>query len=204
MSWRFSWLCVVAIWCYASASEASSKFPLVAPFERVIDVPSVQKADVNVIVKSVHGRPVYKIACHSAEYSSDGGFDYSGDFECRMLPIETAIKYSTLLTEDLNQSRDWESRARFFAADLQGDCARIPEFGSTRDFKLRGMVVMLQVLQPVIGSNGVLDSLKLKVFVQPYPSAQRPIAAAVPFPVSPPAQCKIEQYFPSPSPSNTK
>ncbi len=199
MSQRFSLLCVVAVWCYAFASDASSKYPLVASFERVIDVPSVQKADVNVILKSVHGRPVYKIECHSANYGSDAGFDYSGDFECRMITIGRNTKYSTLLTEDPKQSRDWESRARFFAADLQGDCARIPQFGSTRDFKLRGMIVTLQVLQPVIGLNGVLDSLKLKVSVQPYPSAQRPIAVAVPLPVSPPAQCKIEQYFPSSS-----
>jgi hypothetical protein len=120
-----------------------------------------------------------------------------------MTNIGSVTNYSTLLTEDINQSRDWESRARFFSADLQGECASIPEFGSIRDFRLRGMMVTLQVLQPAFGPNGVLDSLKLKVAVQPDSSAQRPIAAAVPFPVSPPTQCKIEQYFPSPSASNT-
>lgn len=203
MSWRFTCRCMVAAWCCASASEASAKYPLVAPLERVIDVPSVQRADVNLIVKSVRGRPAYKIQCHSSNYSSDAGFDYSGDFECRMTPIGEVTKYSTLLTENPGQSRDWESRARFFSADLKGDCASIPEFGSTRDFRLRGMMVTIQVLQPAFGPNGVLDSLKLKVSVQPDSSAQRPIAAAVPFPVSPPTQCKIEQYFPSPSASNT-
>ena len=200
MSRKLIWVCVLSAWCCASESQADPKYPRIAPLERVLDVPSVEKANVNVIIKSIQGRPAYKIQCHSSNYGAASGFDYSGDFECRMIPAEGATKYSTLFTEDPEQSRDWESRARFFSADLQGDCARIPEFGSTRDFKLRGMMVTLQVLQPAFDLNGVLDSLKLKINVRPYPSAQRPIAAAVPFPASPPSQCKIAQYFPSPSP----
>jgi hypothetical protein len=187
---------VAALIC-GSRSEARSLFPLVVPLQSVIGVPNVRRADVNVMVKSVRGRPAYKIQCRSSSYG-DAEFEYSGDFECRMVPVGAVTKYSTLFTEDPNQSRDWESRARFFSADLRGDCARIPEFGAVRHFKLRGMVVTLQVLHPTFGPNGLLDSLTLKVAVQPSPSSQQPIAAGVPFPVSPPAQCEIERNFPRP------
>ena len=115
------------------------------PVHRVFDVPDVSKASVSLDLKSTDGEPIYRIQCHSAGYTGDPGFDYSGDFECRLSMIGYDNTYSTLLTEDINQSRDWESRGRFFAADLRGKCAQIPEFGVTRSFQLRGMDLTLLI-----------------------------------------------------------
>jgi hypothetical protein len=104
--------------------------------------------------------------------------------------------YSTLLTEDAHQSRDWESRGRFFAAELQGPCARIPEFGATRSFELRGMDLTLGITNQKFTVGGKLNSLTLTVTVRPDPRAQRPIAEVVPLPkTGVPTRCRLRRYF---------
>src|SRR5207245_11632673 len=107
------------------------------------------------------GAPVYRLQCHSAEYSGgDHDFAYSGDFECRLSSVGNRDRYSTLLTEDAHQSRDWESRGRFFAQNLRGSCASIPDFGAVRKFKLRGMDLTLKIINPRFAPDGTLQSLK--------------------------------------------
>jgi hypothetical protein len=104
-------------------------------------------------------------------------------------------KYSTLLTEDAKQSRDWESRGRFFASELRGPCAEIPEFGATRDFRLRGMDIVLQITQPEFTADKLV-SLKLTVTVLADEAARRSIAAIVPLPKTRvPAECKLQEHF---------
>jgi hypothetical protein len=108
--------------------------------------------------------------------------------------------YSTLLTEDPHQSRDWESRGRFFAADLRGACAGIPQFGAIRSFRLRGMDLTLRVSDQKFAESGELESLALTVTVRPDAEASRPIAAMVPLPkTGVPPRCKIETYFVDPT-----
>lgn len=182
-------------WCCASVSKADSRYPHIVPMERVVFVGNVEKANVRVAINSTKGKPIYRIQCHSASYRSDPDFNYSGDFECRMTSAGHGNAYSTLFTEDPNQSRDWESRARFFSSDLKDECAQIPEFGLTRNFRLRGMKVTLQILNPVFDQSGSVRSLKLRIAARSDPSAQGPIAAAVPLPSLSPAQCKIGEYF---------
>jgi hypothetical protein len=155
-------------------------------------VPDVAKANVSLDIELLTGVPLYHLQCHSAGYTSDPDFDYSGDFECRLSLIGQPNTYSTLLTEDADQSRDWESRGRFFAADLRGACARIRGFGATRSFRLRGMSLTLRITEQKFTESGKLTSLALTVTVRPDPGAQRPIAEVVPLPkTGVPAECKL-------------
>ncbi|MGH9534864.1 MAG: hypothetical protein ACRD2E_08400 [Terriglobales bacterium] len=158
-------------------------------------MPDVAKADVSLGIRSTAGAPVYRLQCHSAGYTGDPDFDYSADFECRLSLIGRPNVYSTLLTEDANQSRDWESRGRFFAADLRGACADIPPFGATRSFKLSGMDLTLAIRSWKFAKNGKLRSLTLRVTVRPDPRAWRPIAEVVPLPKRAPAGCRIRGRF---------
>jgi hypothetical protein len=176
---------------------ASQDYPVVATLKRTFDVPDVAKANVSLDITSVKGAPLYRLECHSAGNSPEpASFDYSGDFECRLSTVGGLEPYSTLLTEDAHQSRDWESRGRFFSAELRGDCAHIAEFGATRHFKLRGMKLTLQVLDPVFTERGKLSSLKLAVTVRPDPHAQRPIAEVVPIPETKiAADCDLRELF---------
>lgn len=142
--------------------------------------------------------PAYVLQCHSG-YFDDLHFSYSGDFECRLGLADGQDTYSTLLTEDIHQQKDWESRGRFFAVDLKEPCASIPNFGATRSFELRGMHLTLHVIEPVFHTSGALEALKLHVAVRPDPSAGRAIAAVVPLPKEAPAICGISRYFPDPA-----
>jgi hypothetical protein len=175
-------------------------YPVISSIQQTFDVPNASDANVSLNIKSVAGIALYQLQCHSAGYAGDPVFDYSGDFECRLSSIQSRDTYSTLLTEDAHQSRDWESRGRFFAADLRGVCSRIPEFGASRTFKLRGMSLTLQITDAVFSEVGKLISLKLTVAARPESKARRPIAEIVPFPkIGIPTECKLQEYFVNPA-----
>ena len=178
-----------------SVSASAQSYPVPASIRKTFDVSNVSKADISLQIKARDGRALYALQCHSAGYEGDSSFEYSGDFECRLILAEGQNTYSTLLTEDLNQSRDWESRGRFFAASLESECANIPEFGAVRNFELRGMRLTLRISDPTFRDDK-LHSLKLTVDVAADPNAHRAIANIVPFPKSHvPAGCDLSKYF---------
>jgi len=150
------------------------------------------------VIRSVKGIPLYHLDCHSPAFSNSA-FDYSGEFECRLHLAGGGDEYSTLLTEDIDQSKDWESRARFFSADLRGPCAAIRDFGSTRNFELRKMILTLRIVDPKFDELDNLRALTLIVTVRRDAEARREIAEIVPFPVNAPKQCAIGRYFPNPA-----
>jgi len=195
-SWAGIALMSSALGLVCSSRLGSESYPAIRPLERTIVVSDVAKADVSLDIESTGGVHVYHMQCHAAGYTGDPDFDYSGDFECRLSLVGQGNTYSTLLTEDAHQSRDWESRGRFFAADVRGVCARIPEFGATRSFKLRGMDLTLAITDQKFTGDEKLSSLKLAVTVRTDPHAQRAIAEVVPLPKSDvPAECKLQEYF---------
>lgn len=190
------WICSTLVSCCSLLGAAAQHYPAISPVQRSFDVPEVDRADVMLVIQSRTGKPQYKLQCHSAGYTGDPHFDYSGDFECRLSSVGHRGLYSTLLTEDMDQSRDWESRGRFFASDLRGACALVPEFGATRNFRLRGMDLTLQITDPKFTEAGKLSSLRLTVIVRPDRTARRPIAEVVPVPKTGiPAGCEFKQHF---------
>ena len=198
---RSFWIWGMVVYCCCAVlTLAAQAYPAVRALRRTFDVQAVGRSDVRLTVKSRNGNPLYELQCHSAGYTGDPEFDYSGDFECRLSSVGGQNEYSTLLTEDSHQSRDWESRGRFFASDLRGACALIREFGATRTFRLRGMVLTLQITDQRFSENGKLRSLKLIVAVRPDPGSITPIAAVVPFPATGvPVGCKLDEHFVDPT-----
>jgi hypothetical protein len=194
---RYVW--ILNLVCIVGQYSPAQSYPVVKAFQRMFDVSDVSKANVVLNIRSVQGSPVYKLQCHSAGFTGDPDFDYSGDFECRLSAIDGRDGYSTLLTEDSEQSRDWESRGRFFGVDLRDPCAGIPQFGATRSFELRGMDLTLQITHPVFTANGKLQSLKLTVNVKDNSNAQSQIAKIVPLPKDTPAECGMNEYFVNPA-----
>lgn len=137
-----TWLITAAIiGCLANASS-TEQWPKVKPVTKTVYFKNGENAALTLFIYGSDGKRLYRMNCHSLGYV-DPDFDYSGDFECRLMPLYTQTAYSTLFTYDPNQSGDWESRARFFAADVTGKCANYPEFGSMRHFYLRGMEITL-------------------------------------------------------------
>jgi hypothetical protein len=180
---------------FTSLCAGAQTYPKPIAAERVFSVSDVSKASISWPIKARDGSDLYTLQCHSAGYQGGSDFDYSGDFECRLILSNGQNTYSTLLTEDVDQSRDWESRGRFFGASVQGECAKVPEFGATRNFALRGMRLTLRVLDPKFQGEKLL-SLRLAVAVVPDAKAHRAIADIVPLPNSGvPASCKLSEYF---------
>ncbi len=180
---------------FTSLCAGAQSYPKPSPAKRVFTVSDVTKASISWPIKARDSSDLYTLVCHSAGYHGDSGFEYSGDFECRLILVNGQNTYSTLLTEDVDQSRDWESRGRFFGASLRGECSKVPEFGAMRNFTLRGMRLTLQVLDPKFQGEKLL-SLKLAVAVVPDAKARRAIADIVPLPrAEVPVSCKLSEYF---------
>lgn len=171
-------------------------WPEVAPFKRTFDFPDARKASVTLMIRNARGDRLYKLDCHNFLYHGDPDFDYSGDFECRLSPIYTTTSYSTLFTDTRNQTRDWESRARFLVRELTGRCAEYPEYGRIRTFRLRGMKITLtlsdvEIKGPIESSRDAsfpLRSFRFSVGVSLDPLATSEIAEAVKA-AWPPAEC---------------
>ena len=198
MCLTYLWVFSLCAWFMAARALKAQLYPAVLPVTQLFNIPDIHEANVILDLKAKSGATLYRLQCHSAGYTGDPDFDYSGDFECRLGMVGHNSSYSTLLTENTNQSRDWESRGRFFAANLQGECARIPEFGALRSFQLRGMNLSLHIVDPTF-SNGKLHSLKLVIAVRSDLRAKRPVAKAVLLPATKTAaSCKLPQYFVNP------
>lgn len=206
--------CTMGALVCMGARAASPSWPTIKPAQRTFNVPDVKKMNLSLMIHTKAGIPLYGLFCGSPYGVSDitdnsgYGVDYgtfNGDFECRLGLKGVGSVGDMLLAEDATQAKPWPSRGRFFASNLVGACANIPEFGATRTFRLRGMKLTLKVIDPVIKGtyrySGLpkLKSLTLKVTVRPDPAATRAIAAIVPFPKQWPSRCKLNYYFKNPA-----
>jgi hypothetical protein len=120
----------------------------------VIDVPITDQA----------GRVRYHFACRGG---SDAYLDslpehWVGPLMCTLAEGDQAREES-LLSED--DSAAWFSRGQFRPEDLVGDCAKYPEFGVRRSFRLRGFRLRLEAQSVVTDSKGRAQSFTLAVLL---------------------------------------
>lgn len=188
-----------------ASGEARERFVLVQPIERTFDIRDTRKDVVTTDLLSVDGRPAYRLQCRSPKVSSesvpelesDYYFSWSGDFECRLISATGAEpSYTTLFTESSKQIRDWLSRARFFSQELREPCGSRPELGRRRSFKLRGMKITLEIVDPKFDQSGELSALKLKLSVVRDAGAWRRIAEITPLPNPMPKGCDASHFPP--------
>jgi hypothetical protein len=188
------WLCptlVSLLVTSATVSIGAQNWPDVAPTHAEFRFSSGESA---ALAMELFGRqisrPLYKLTCHTLSFDDDKDFDYSGAFECKLLPTEEKTGYSTLLADMVGPTRDWQSRARFLVPELSGASADFPDYGRTRTFLLRGMRITLTMSNVAVsaGLNPLtLSAFRFTVDVQAEPAAQSPIAAPSSAPLPPPA-----------------
>lgn len=160
-------------------------WPEILPFKKSFYFADPNKTEAKMDIFGRDGTPLYLLECHLGPHE-DPAFDYSGDFECRLTSLYSKDAFSTLLTENPKQSRDWQSRGRFLIEELIGKCAVYPEYGKIRHFKLRGMELTLGIksLKMQVDSRDVkvpkqrarIKELYLDVDVIPDPTASSEIA----------------------------
>jgi len=145
----------------------SSIWSPVQPITRTVQIENASRAQFVMPIQGMNGCALYTLTCYGSESQPDSNnFIYDGDFECRLTEINGQnSRFSNLLTENLHQSRDWQSRARFFGSELQGACGEIPEFGRARNFLLRGMRISMQISNPTFTPQKSLLSFAFTVSV---------------------------------------
>jgi len=178
-----------------SVDKARSNWPVVAPANEVFHFPDARTAEVVLWLHGADGTKLYRLECHPWLYEKDRDFNYSGDFECRLTSASSMERYSTLLTDNPTQSRDWESRGRFLVPELMGECGGYPEYGRVRTFRLRGMQLRFEIKDIKLRSSTdnatqgplALESFSFSVAVRSDPNARSPIAEPVKVTAPPPA-----------------
>lgn len=153
------------------AAGSNKVWPTIQPYSEAFDFRNGQAAAASIAIRDVAGKQLYHLECHTFLFEADPTFDYSGDFECK-LTSDAPESVSTLLTSDPDQPRDWWSRGRFLAEELEGRCGDYPEYGRSRSFRLRGMELHLE-----------LSNIKLAAAVDD-PAERKPRFAAFRFKVT--------------------
>jgi hypothetical protein len=192
-------LATLALSIRATVRAAQGPWPDVRPFSATFEVPDGQHPDLKVPIRSADGsRTLYQLECRNWKYEEDRAFSYSGDFECRLSPSYEVTGYSTLLTEEVDATADWQSRARFRVPELRGRCGAYIDYGRKRTFRLRGMLLTIE-LSAVRFSTSLpsaepkfpgLASFRVVVEVSRDNKAQTEIAASSLAPV-PPDECDV-------------
>jgi len=136
-----------------SIAQKSIAWPRIQPYSHEFVFSTGSSPAASIVLLETAGRAVYRLECHTFLYQGDPDFDYSGDFECRLTSLYSAEAVSTLLTSDPNQPSDWWSRGRFLVSELRGSCAEYADYGRVRTFRLRGMVLRLELRDIVFASS---------------------------------------------------
>jgi hypothetical protein len=170
-------------------ASASPAWPPVAPVHQEFVFVDGPNARVDLPIEDPSGRVLYSIECRtwlSGEGQTE--FDYSGDFECRLVatvPDSTRSSWN-LLSDVAKPTRDWEHRGRFLYQQFVGECLSYPGWEPRREFVLRGFRLTLSLSDWVLAppatgqmpSAPALKSFRVGVDVAADPGAIR--AYAVP------------------------
>jgi hypothetical protein len=176
---------LLAISAFIPQEALDVEWPLVAASHQRFHISESQPA-VRTTVYGVDGRPLYLFVCRNADDPEAQQLNviYAGDLDCRLIEAHLGEVETNLLIETPNVAA-WYSRGRMFAEELYGDCARYPEYGRHRMFRLRGMRLSLQFEDvhftdgpaPVGRRAPQLLSYTLVITVASDPTALSPIAA---------------------------
>jgi hypothetical protein len=134
-----------------AGSCAADAWPEMAEFSAKFGVEtSSQRIFFELPLIDVHGETQYNFVCRggSKEYldqlSDSLGVNYVGPFSCRLVEGKQDPMKSedSLLSEE--QSAYWFSRGQFHHfSELTGSCGKYPEYGSLRQFRVRGFELTL-------------------------------------------------------------
>ena len=102
----------------------------------------------NIYIVGKDGANKYCLTCYLNGWNVDSDdFDYSGDFECRLVALYGHDSFSTLFADIPHPTRDWQGRGRFLVEELDpsNPLSKVPEYGSVRTYHLRMMALRISV-----------------------------------------------------------
>lgn len=144
-------------------------WPAVKPITREYDFRDASHANVDLTLDGVQGKQLYTFHCRPGLSEGIGGeeADFDGDFSCHLHSLYTQDRYESLLIDNPLDILEAHSRGEFWAEQLVGKCGDYPEYGRMRSFKLRGMVVSLELtgIHPIDGNPKKLSSFHFRIDV---------------------------------------
>ena len=159
-----------------SAQAAAHKWPQIKPTSGRFSVDlNADRIEFDLPLRDQTGRERYHFACKG------GKEPLAIPHQNWVLPLMctlwegTEAREETLLSEDDDPA--WFSRAQYRSEELVGSCAKYPEFGLHRSFRLRGFRLVLDAEDVVVDAGGEPTSFVLAVSVTPDPSARSEQAA---------------------------
>jgi hypothetical protein len=149
-----AWLALAAA---LACTPARADWPRMADYDGVFPVDLGAKwIEFRIPLKDVSGKAVHEIVCR-------GGNDQ---------PALDALQCQpTFPLED--DSAIGNSRMQFRHLDLVGACARYPEFGRLRNFRVQGMRVTLEARNVLVDKRGKPRKFDLRVSVRRDPGADQ-------------------------------
>lgn len=185
----------------AAFGQNDKPWPKVQSFSKIWHIPDTSETDADTpvlaYIRDMKGTPVYKLECHSGDYSDQSEMNFSGDFQCALF----AVKGNTLVSGNLlaantknEQSADWWNRGRMRSVQLRGECLKYPEYSTVRHFKLRGMLLTLRFAEVEWSSakdqqnNPLVGKFTFTANVVPDPTVKSSRAEEVEGP-APPTSC---------------
>jgi hypothetical protein len=119
------------------------------------------------LLKDADGVPVYKLECHNGNYEDSSELNFSGDFQCALFAVtgDERKSWNLLATKtEAEQKSDWLNRGRMTSNQLRGQCGAVPEYGTIRHFRLRGMLITFRFSNLEWSKVAMQGDPKLKQF----------------------------------------
>jgi len=143
----FATLCLsLALLESGNIRAESTTWPVIRGESGSIAFDRPSEADFTKYIRSLDGHPLYELRCRSGELDDVDDFNYSGLLQCRLSVVDaTRETPRSLLFEDREATSDWDGRGRFMLNDVIGICGRYPDWGNTRNYRVRGMRLTLRI-----------------------------------------------------------
>jgi hypothetical protein len=139
-------LILIIAFTAAPLSATTAKWAKVQEISKIYNFDNPITANVELTLREENtDRPLYKLECHSGLYTGADADFYSGLLDCRLTSLYAKDPVSTLFSETIDQTTDWENRGRFLSDHLRPGCAAYPEWGQSRTFRLRGMNIVISL-----------------------------------------------------------
>ena len=134
-----------------SSPLRATTWPAVQPFHqrRIISLQDPTRDVPWRFTIRTQGDVVYRAECHTGEYEGSflGIFNFSGIYQCAMFAMkgQRAVSWNLFADNTADEhASDWNNRGRMLADNLRASCARYPEYGAVRHFRMRGMVLTMR------------------------------------------------------------
>ena len=187
--------------------QRSFQWPDVEPVHRDYKFMSADKANVNLPILGLNGKPLYRFRCVPDFPHENGTIGALGCYLISIASPDDELDSPSLLTENPLDGMVGHTRGEFSVFALENACADYPEHGSRRTFRLRRMKVsisiydveMIDIINHQIPSQTTkaIRAFGVSVTVTPDATALSAIAERVPY-APPKAKNALDAWNPLP------